>query len=827
MQTLPEPDFLEFSLPEGYVGLLSDDGSLMTSKLAHSLKERGWKVVILSFPQSLIAERIPLPQGVHRVVLEDLSEEHLQQQLTAIAANYGSIGAFIHINPSSHQNISTLSPSSQGNIPFLEVEKALLKQVFFIAKHLKKSLNSAAEKGRSCFVTVARLDGKLGLGRDTTFGTIGGGLFGLTKTLNQEWDAVFCRAIDLSVDLGVEQAVESIIAEIHDPNRLLVEVGYNLQSRVTLGCEKEPKNANARLNISAVPTVDPQSLVFLVSGGAKGITARCAIKLAQHYKCKFILLGRSSNTESEPEWAKDCFNESELKKRIMEYLLAKGEKPIPSQVQKLFNQITSQREIENTLCAIVQAGGQAEYLSVDVTDAVSLQEKITSVTARVGAITGIIHGAGNLADKRIENKTERDFDNVYNAKVTGLENLLRCVPVNQLQHLVLFSSVVGFYGNVGQADYALANEILNKTAHVLKQSHPSGHVVAINWGPWESGMVTPELKQAFAERNIEVIPIDIGTQLLLEELNPANHNTVQVVIGSPLVPIPAILNSKLQTYRVHRKMTVAANPFLHDHVIAGRPVLPAACALAWITNTCEQIYPGYKCFSIANYKVLKGIVFDENLASGFILDLKEINKTDSEVEFEARISSKNLAGKIQYHFSAQVKLAQKLPSRPIYDSFNLTSDQKISANGSLYQQNVSSLFHGFCFQGIKAVLNISPKKFTTQCFLPDIGNERQGQFPVQTLNPYIFDVQIQSLWIWTQYFYQEACLPSAIQYVEQFAPIPFEETFYISGELKSKTESSVVANLIIHNQKGEVYAHMVGAQGTILPGIRVNQPAMN
>ncbi|GIT73354.1 MAG: hypothetical protein Ct9H300mP28_31680 [Pseudomonadota bacterium] len=31
------------------------------------------------------------------------------------------------------------------------------------------------------------------------------------------------------------------------------------------------------------------------------------------------------------------------------------------------------------------------------------------------------------------------------------------------------------------------------------------HVTSFNWGPWEGGMVTPELKRLFEDRNVEVI----------------------------------------------------------------------------------------------------------------------------------------------------------------------------------------------------------------------------------------------------------------------------------------------------------------------------------
>jgi NAD(P)-dependent dehydrogenase (short-subunit alcohol dehydrogenase family) len=179
------------------------------------------------------------------------------------------------------------------------------------------------------------------------------------------------------------------------------------------------------------------SSVFVVSGGAKGITAQCAIKLAQHQPCKFILIGRSQVLENEPDFAHNCLAESTLKKRIMENLFSQGEKPTPILVQKVYNEITSSREIKNTLVAIQETGATVEYISVDITDIRTLQKKLAAVKY-LGTITGIIHGAGNLADKLIENKTEHDLETVYAAKVQGLENLLACVDIHQLQHLILF-----------------------------------------------------------------------------------------------------------------------------------------------------------------------------------------------------------------------------------------------------------------------------------------------------------------------------------------------------------------------------------------------------
>jgi NAD(P)-dependent dehydrogenase (short-subunit alcohol dehydrogenase family) len=572
---------------------------------------------------------------------------------------------------------------------------------------------------------------------------------------------------------------------------------------------------NSTLNIES-------SSVFLASGGARGITAQCVIRLAQDYGGRWILLGRSAIADTEPDWAVDCFDEAELKKRILQAFLAQDRKPTPKEIQAEFKAISTRREILNTLREIEAVGGQAEYLSADVTDYEHLRTQVAAITHRWGPISGILHGAGNLADKLIEKKTVADFETVYAAKVQGLDNLLRCIPAEQLNYLVLFSSVVGFYGNAGQTDYAIANEILNKSAHRLKGQYPDCHVVAINWGPWDSGMVSPELKKIFAEHDVEVIPVAAGTQLLSEELHDQNRDIAQVVAGSPLPPARRILDSELHTYQIHRHLTLADNPFLHDHEIAGFPVLPATCAMAWMINACEQRYPNYRFFSCENFKIFKGIAFDQNLADEYILDLKEVLKTDSErIEFEAKIWSKNSAGKIHYHYTSQIQLLHQslhqYPDAPTYEALNLVPDQAIATPAaSFYRTGDSALFHGPAFQGIDRVVNLGPEGITAQATWKSLAEERQGQFPLQTVNPYIVDLSMHPLWIWTQHFHQKACLPAEVQKYEQFAVIPVDTPFFVTTELKALTEASATANFTITDDQGLIYARMMGAKATLL-----------
>lgn len=561
------------------------------------------------------------------------------------------------------------------------------------------------------------------------------------------------------------------------------------------------------------------SSVFLVSGGAKGITAKCTIRLAQKHPCKFILLGRSQLVENEPEFAQGCFDDATLKKRIMDNLISLGTKPTPISVQKIYNEITSNREIKETLTAIKNAGGDAEYLSVDVTDTATLKVKLSQIVAQTGAITGIIHGAGNLADKLIEKKTEADFEKVYTAKVQGLENLLNCVPPSQLEHLVLFSSVTGFYGNIGQSDYAIANEILNKSAHLIKQQHPKCHVVAINWGGWDSGMVTPELKKEFARRGIDIIPVDAGTQMLVNELQPIHHNTTQVVIGSPLNPPPVSLGTELRTYRVRRRLTAAGNPFLADHSFAGNLVLPATCAQSWIADVCERLYPGYRFCYAADFRFLKGIIVSPDTATEYILELQELSKIEGqEIELQARIVSELPNGKFAYHFSSKPKLLREIPLAPTYNNLNLELDNIITLQGKqFYQQDPSSLFHGETFQAIQRVLNITSEKITVECLWKPISQKQQGQFPFGWMNPYANDLSTHPLWIWLYHFHQQICLPGQMERYEQFEQTPLNETYYVSCEVKQKTTTGLTADFIIHDKQGKIFSQMLGTKAIILP----------
>ena len=169
-----------------------------------------------------------------------------------------------------------------------------------------------------------------------------------------------------------------------------------------------------------------------------------------------------------------------------------------------------------------------------MSDPVALKGAIGQVTDQFGPVTGLVHGAGVLADKLIREKTRDQIERVFAPKIGGLEALLSVLDASQLKAIAFFSSVAARYGNAGQSDYAMANEILNRMAHWLKAANPQAAVTSLGWGPWDGGMVDDTLKAKFAEMGVSLIPRDAGAHLFADAVLAGAACPVELVIGSDI-----------------------------------------------------------------------------------------------------------------------------------------------------------------------------------------------------------------------------------------------------------------------------------------------------
>lgn len=563
------------------------------------------------------------------------------------------------------------------------------------------------------------------------------------------------------------------------------------------------------------PLLNKDSVV-LVTGGAKGITSQCAIGIAEAAGCTFILVGRSQFEKSEPEWAKGVEKVAELKKKAIEYFKKNEEKLSPKKIDKHINRVLSNREIAHTIGAIESHGGKAVYVSADITDEEVFCARVKSEEKKTGSITGVIHGAGNLADKLIENKTERDYDLVVNTKVNGLRSIIHCVDAEKLDFVVLFSSVAGFFGNIGQTDYAIANEVLNKSAYILQRSLLHCLVISINWGPWDSGMVTPQLKKYFESHNIPLISAEQGIEKLLEELTNENPKNPQTVIGGSLIQSPKAHPFAEEPLVIHRTISLKDNPFVEDHRIGQSPVLPATCASAWLIDACESINLGWQFHRMEDFKVLKGITFDEN-DHEFELVIKRL-PTDKQGErvFDVMVVSENgNNGRKKFHYSGMVVLMKDFPQSPRHPELAEYFDQKeLFKNGSEYYHD-GTLFHGPSFKGIQSVMIPDEKRIVSRIYLPQISCIKQGQFVAGSVNAFLNDAIVQNILIWSQETYQSPCLPSRLHEWIQYKSLSFDTPAWAVLTIGFHNQYAVSGDIVVVDDEGNEYFHFTGLEGTI------------
>jgi 3-oxoacyl-(acyl-carrier-protein) synthase/NAD(P)-dependent dehydrogenase (short-subunit alcohol dehydrogenase family)/acyl carrier protein len=786
---LDEPDRILSIFSENRRWVVMDEGRQVGRKLAGEIDRQGGKALLLTFPENLVDYgKQQAAETTEQVPLTGCTEKHCKAALDRIRKKYGPVCGFVYIHP-----FQSSAAASFTDL-FRKEERMAACSAFWIAKHLRRSMPAKPDSDRLSFMAVSRMDGELGTSERKPFTLFGGCLSGLIRSLGREWPDVFCRFLDIAPEVSSGEAAAMIVKELADPRMDLVGVGYDLEGkRCTL------EIAETEADPGRPDFLPNQKTVFLVSGGGRGITAECAIALAETFRSRFILLGRTEAAEDEPEWAREYPEEATLKEKIISRLRDQKERTTPVAAEKVLGPLLAGREVRNTLQRIEKNGGEAIYFAVDVTDSRSLHRVLEQARERFGEIDVLIHGAGNLADKIIAKKTVRDFERVFESKVLGLQNLLDCLDPDRLRSIVLFSSVTSLWGNAGQTDYAMANAFLDNFARCCRLLAPEKMVTAVNWGPWEHGMVTPSLQKIYRERHIDLIPGAVGSRMCVS-LFQEKPEPQTVVCSRISIPLPAA-RKEIHAARVQRSLLYEANPFLQDHIIDGRPVLPATCAAHWMIQTCEALLPGHRFRELKEFKVLKGIVFEENGPKDYIVGI-EPAAIELQKKLAVKIFSRNGKQPV-HHYSAEIALSDPEIAEvmPIYAEMDITRDGRPPEE---YYAGVP-LFHGKSFQGVRQVCNIGPRHITVSGCLPPIDDANQGQFKAGSFNPYIADVHLQSILLWSGDFLKAGCLPASIDRIEQFHPIGFGEEFYVSTRIQSQAEYRLRVDMTVHDEEGKIH----------------------
>ncbi|MBT2447632.1 SDR family NAD(P)-dependent oxidoreductase [Streptomyces sp. ISL-43] len=371
-------------------------------------------------------------------------------------------------------------------------------------------------------------------------GTPGAGLHGFARSAALEFPGSLIRAVDVHPKEDPERITAQLLAELscelpvpaaasgsfedHGAADGPASVGYSAEGvRVT----RRPVPAPLA-PAGGPPPLDAGSVVLL-TGGARGITARTALALARATGCHVELMGRTPQPPSEA----DEFGHATDRVALRAALIATGLRT-PAEIEAAASRILAEREVRATLSALAAVAASVRYHCADVTDEQAVRAVVAGVRERHGRLDGIVHGAGTLSDGLLRDKQPAAFAEVFTTKVAGARHLAAAAAEHGTapapRFLALFGSVAGVYGNRGQSDYAAANDALDGLAHTWAESFP-GRVLSVDWGPWAAeagGMVSPELARAYARRGIPLIEPDAGAAAFLAEL--AHGSDVQVVL---------------------------------------------------------------------------------------------------------------------------------------------------------------------------------------------------------------------------------------------------------------------------------------------------------
>jgi len=305
--------------------------------------------------------------------------------------------------------------------------------------------------------------------------------------------------------------------------------------------------------------------VLLVTGGGRGIAAECAMALARSSGATLALIGRSLPEESP--------------------------------------------ELATNLERFSASGIRFRYRVADVTDRSEVAAAVGALSAELGPVTALLHGAGVNHPALIAGLGPERLVETLAPKVDGLSHLLEVLERRTLRLLVAFGSIIARTGMPGEADYALANEAMAVAVERFAAENPSCRCHTIEWSVWAGVGMGERLSsvESLSARGITPISIDRGINALRDLLRRPEA-PVSVVIagrfGEPptidLGPAGLPLLRFLERPRFHvpgvelvvdTEISAGSDPYLADHALNGEPLFPAVLGLEAMAQAARALEP--------------------------------------------------------------------------------------------------------------------------------------------------------------------------------------------------------------------------------------------
>ncbi|MDB5986697.1 MAG: family NAD(P)-dependent oxidoreductase, partial [Nevskia sp.] len=654
------------------VYLLTADSLGVAERLADRIVGAGSKAIVIP------AETTVDPQAIGALI-ERVREAH------------GRIAGIVHLAP--------LATAATEDVDGWRLQTALQAKALFWL--LQKAGNDLSSAQRAVALSASRFGGSLGREASGSSSAPAGAAVGIFNCAVAEWPNLRARLVDFEDSASADFIADALFDELA-AIETRTEIGYRGSERI--GFTHVLENIS---DTPFAPHLQPAGdWVVLVTGGARGITAEIAEELARPGQ-RLVLLGRTPLPTAESADTASITEAPALKKKLLELALAAGRKPTPAELERELRSLGADREIRANLARLTATGAAVDYRACDVRDAQAFGTLLDLLYADYGRIDAVIHGAGVIEDKRIADKTPDSFDRVYDTKVDSAYVMQQKLRPEGLKLLAFFTSVAGRFGNVGQSDYGAANETLNRLAWQLHREWPGVRVLSINWGPWDAGMATDAIRAGFRSRGVEPIPVPAGRRFLLDEMAFGPRNDVELVAGqgpwtqAPTAPeqaapagasIPEAAEPSTEFPFVRRpprigvggavtlehRLSLDADPYLIDHCMDGKPVLPAAAGLEYMAQFVAAGWPEWQVAEMLDVRALSGIVFEGNGHRDLILRAR--SSTHSEAGQQAVTVEIIDPSRKAANYRATAVLMPRLPEAPIADNDLLAGAERMEAS---------------------------------------------------------------------------------------------------------------------------------------------------
>lgn len=161
---------------------------------------------------------------------------------------------------------------------------------------------------------------------------------------------------------------------------------------------------------------------------------------------------------------------------------------------------------QGTAEAIRSAGGKADALTLDVTDASAIDAAVAAVLARHARIDILVNNAGITRDQLMLRLKREDWDAVIATNLTAAFALtqaaIRPMIRQRSGRIICISSVVGQSGNAGQANYAASKAGLIGFAKSVALEVASRNITVNVVAP---GMIATDMTGVLPEKTREAL----------------------------------------------------------------------------------------------------------------------------------------------------------------------------------------------------------------------------------------------------------------------------------------------------------------------------------